>query len=151
MKKFLILTICSFLLLFTVNIFASDVHTVKLDGVTSFTISEEFPSNPENKCFRFRLLSDGKIKAIDFALVVGISIYDPNYQMILLLVRVDDRVHVVAVATERVRNGEAVNQKIYKDHEFLKSGKFSGILTKTDHFPGPDEVERVATAKKTQI
>lgn len=116
-----------------------------------FTISDEFPSTPENKSFKFQPIVAGEIKDLKFMVVAGVSTSDPSYQLVLLFVQAGDKIHVVAVISGQVRNEKPVNIRYFQDYQFFKTGKFSGRLDLTDRFPGPDDIERVASEKKTQI
>ena len=134
------------------GLFAADLHKVQLTNISPFSIDQEFPQTLEKGSFEFRPMANGEVGELRYMLVVARSQADPNYQLLLLVVTVDGgkTIHVVAALSGQVKNGKAVNVRIYQDEQFFSGKGFSGILLKTKEFPGLEDLERVAPPEKVK-
>jgi hypothetical protein len=128
------------------------MHKVQLGGLVPFTIETAFPQTIEKGAFQFRPFASDEFGSLRYVVILAQSKSDETYALLFLVVTVDDgkTFHVVATLSGNVKNGEPKGLRAYKDEPFFKTGKFSGILTQCPDFPSPDELEKVAPAKKPQ-
>jgi hypothetical protein len=153
MKKLLVFLMVLVAMLFPVVCFSADLHKVSLRSIAPFFIDVGFPNTIENDAFGFNLLGSDEIDGIDYKAIVGISKSDKRYQILLVVVTVDDGKtnHVVAAMSANMIEPELDKMKSYKDEAFYKRGIFSGVLVQCARPPTPDDLKAVAAMKRVGV